>query len=122
MSLAEKKDAEMFFFESFGVKKGVLIKSISYFEVLKRVLTVHSANEETVQFYGKMEQVEKQLADRNFLRIHRSFLVNIAYITSFMSQNVELKTGETLPIGVTYAQSAKKAFSDYLASSHLYML
>ncbi len=122
LSLAEKKEAEMFFFESFGVKKGVLIKSISYFEVLKRVLTVHSANGETMQFYGKMEQVEKQLADRNFLRIHRSFLVNIAYIASFMSQNVELKTGETLPIGVTYAQSAKKAFSDYLASSHLYML
>ncbi len=122
LSLVEKKEAEMFFFESFGVKKGVSVKNISYIEVWKRVLTVHSANGETMQFYGKMEQVQKQLADRNFLRIHRSFLVNLAYIASFMSQHVELRTGEQLPIGVTYTQSAKKAFSDYLASTHLYML
>lgn len=122
LSLTEKKVAEMFFFESFGVKKCLPVKSISYFEVWKRVLTVHTANGEAMKFYGKMEQVEKQMADKSFLRIHRSFLVNITYIASFMSQKVELKTGESLPIGVTYTQSARKAFSDYLASSHLYML
>lgn len=122
ISLVEKKETELFFFTSSAAKQCIPLNEISYFEVWKRVLMIHGFKGEVVEFYGRMEQVEEELADKGFLRIHRSYLVNITYIRQFMSQRVELKTGVSLPIGVTYAQSVKKAFSNYLINSHIYML
>lgn len=122
LSLAEKKEPEMFFFSSSAAKKSVPLREISYLEVWKRVLMIHCVKGEAIEFYGKMEHVEEELADKGFLRIHRSYMVNIACIKRFTSQRIELKTGESFPIGVTYTQAVKQAFSSYLANSHFHML
>jgi DNA-binding LytR/AlgR family response regulator len=121
VSLVKKKETELFFFSSSAAKQCIPLHEISYFEVWKRVLMIHGPKDGVVEFYGRMEHVEEELADKGFLRIHRSYLVNMTYIRSFMSQRVELKTGASLPVGVTYAPSVKKAFSHYLTRSHIYM-
>jgi DNA-binding LytR/AlgR family response regulator len=47
------------------------------------------------------------LPERNFLRIHRSFIVAVAKITSFYSYSIEID-GHELPIGRNYKQEVQR--------------
>jgi DNA-binding LytR/AlgR family response regulator len=118
--LASKKDDELFTFEFDGKTSAVPIHQISYFEIWQRIVTVHYSEGKTAKFYGSMERIEKRLSGKDFVRSHRSYLIHLPYIVTFRQQIVQLKTGETVPVGVTYVQSLKKAFSDYISRFHIY--
>lgn len=122
VELTSKKEEELFLFEFDGKLRVISIHEISYFEIWKRVVTVHYNKGQTAQFYTSMEQLEKKLADKNFVRTHRSYLVHLPYITLFQQQRLQLKTGEYIPIGITYAQSVKKKFSEYISRHNIFDL
>lgn len=119
--IAAKKHEDMFSFEFDGKTSLININEISYFEIWKRIVTVHYENEKTAKFYSSMEQLENKLSGKNFIRVHRSYLVNMPYITSLQHNNLLLKDGETIPVGITYIQSSKKAFADYIFRFHIYV-
>jgi DNA-binding LytR/AlgR family response regulator len=50
---------------------------------------------------GSLTDFENRLAEKKFLRIHKSYIVNIAKIKGFSTQNVLIKNS-TLPIGRIY--------------------
>ncbi len=118
--LAMKKDNELFTFEFDGKTSAVPVNQISYFEIWQRIVTVHYSDGKTAKFYDSMEHIENTLSGKDFVRSHRSYLVHLPYIVTFKQQTVQLKTGETVPVGVTYAQSLKRAFSDYISRFHIY--
>lgn len=120
VNLAAQKEEELFVCEFNGIKKAVPIKTISYFEIWKRVVTVHFGNCETAKFYASMEQIESQFANRDFIRIHRSYMVHLPYIAQLQTRSLILKTGETIPVGVTYVNHLKKVFSEYILRLHVY--
>jgi DNA-binding LytR/AlgR family response regulator len=67
------------------------INSIYFFEVNNRTITVHyDFNEEykTKSFYGKLEDIEKQLVEETFYRSHRSYIVNIKKIRKIASREI----------------------------------
>ncbi|MDR1131749.1 MAG: LytTR family DNA-binding domain-containing protein [Oscillospiraceae bacterium] len=119
VDLSEKKAADMFSYESEGTKKLIPLREISFFEIWKRVIMVHYENDKTDEFYGKLELLEEQLKDRDFVRVHRSYLVHLAYIARFRSQRLILKSGTTIPVGVTYAAQVQQAFSEYMAHANI---
>jgi DNA-binding LytR/AlgR family response regulator len=119
VELSAKKMTDMFSYGSEGTKKLIPIREISFFEIWKRVIMVHYENEKTDEFYGKLEQLEEQLKDRDFVRVHRSYLVHLPYIARFQAQRLILKSGITIPVGVTYAPLTQKAFSDYMSRSNV---
>lgn len=47
-----------------------------------------------------LKRIEDTLSQKNFIRIHRSFLVNQIYISSFnkVSSEIQLKNGNSLPV------------------------
>ena len=53
---------------------------------------------------------EEQLSASNFVRIHRSYLVNIKSITKFSSAQVQLSNGKTLNVGRVYRENLKNKF------------
>lgn len=56
---------------------------------------------------------EKELAGGNFIRIHKSYLVNAAHVLQ-MKDKVMLKgREEELPVGRKYRDTAKEAFKNY---------
>ncbi|OPA81184.1 DNA-binding response regulator [Paenibacillus selenitireducens] len=121
ISLAETKKTEMFVCESGSTCKVIPMKDISYLEIWKRVVMVHYRTTETFEYYGTMEQVVQQLREKDFIRVHRSYMVNLQYIVKFQPQSLLLKTGEMIPIGVTYLKLVKQAFSDYISRSNIYL-
>lgn len=68
------------------------LKDVVYFESRNRVVHIFLRDGNTAYFYGKLNDVEKELADsrRYFLRIHQSFLVNYDYITKMNFFNITI--------------------------------
>lgn len=95
---------------------------IYYFESCNRVIYIHavrnveSENTESAEmeyrFYGKMNDVEKQLSDSNvrFIRIHQSYLVNFDYIKSMNFTNVTMSDGTTLQISEDKQKKVRSQF------------
>jgi two-component system, LytTR family, response regulator len=52
--------------------------------------------------YERLGNLLKQLSKNHFVQIHRSFVVNKAYISNIEKESVILKTGERLMVGRKY--------------------
>lgn len=118
--LALKKENEQFTFEFDGETGVIPMEQISYFEIWQRIVTVHYGEGKAGKFYASMEQLEDRLSGKDFVRTHRSFLVHLPYIVKFQRQSLRLRNGEEIPIGITYMQSLKRTFSDYISRLNLY--
>ncbi|WP_333651262.1 LytR/AlgR family response regulator transcription factor [Lacrimispora sp.] len=77
----------------------VPVKEVMYFERKYRVTEIIWTGE-NYKLYRDLETIEKDLKDinANFIRIHKSFLVNYQHIARFSSYFVELQNGICLPV------------------------
>lgn len=78
-------------------KHKVFLTDIVYLESLKNNIKVVTLDQEYI-FYGSISNLEKILKDKQFLRIHRSFIININYVKSFSSTHVNVNHVD-VPIG-----------------------
>lgn len=67
----------------------------------------------TYQIYDKLDNLERKLEGCHFLRIHKSFLVNMKHIRKVSNYTAYLDTSEELPIPRLRFQTVKEAFVDY---------
>ncbi|GAB4038479.1 LytR/AlgR family response regulator transcription factor [Spirosoma gilvum] len=73
---------------------------ILYIESLKDYIKIQTREKEIIAKY-KISDLENDLTAKGFLRIHRSFIVNLKNITAFTATDIEVDTLE-LPIGESY--------------------
>lgn len=52
--------------------------------------------------YLTMKELEEKLPSKQFIRIHKSFIVNLKKITTVEGNQIMLENGDMLPIGGTY--------------------
>ena len=91
-------------------KYKVRLNSLRYIETFNRNLMFH-AEQENIVCYKSMKEVEKELKDKDFTRCHTSYIVNLFYVKGIKKLNIELITGEVIPI----SQPKRKEFMDKLA-------
>lgn len=113
----EKKAKEIFVCEYGGNIKVIPIADISYFEIWKRVVSVHYGDNKIFSFYSTMEKLGSQLGE-TFIRTHRSYMVNLSYVSKFQRTNLILKTGEAIPVGITYGSNVRESFLKYLGGTN----
>ncbi len=77
----------------------VRLGSILYFESKGRQVQIVTADDRMC-FYGRLDEVEERLSLENleFLRIHKSFLVNMEHVEKLSCDRVRLRSGEELRI------------------------
>lgn len=77
----------------------VPISHILYMESNARIITMHlTGNSRSIyQFYGNMSDLEQKFEIMGFLRVHKSYLVNMEYIEVFQCKKLELKNGIRIP-------------------------
>ena len=51
-----------------------------------------------------MNELEKTLPARQFIRVHRSYLVSVAHIKTIYGNSIELGK-QTIPIGLNYKET-----------------
>ncbi|RBQ10051.1 LytR/AlgR family response regulator transcription factor [Pedobacter miscanthi] len=75
---------------------------VLYIESLKDYITIHCTDRKITAKY-KIGDLETELYNKDFLRIHRSFIINMKKISAFTNYDIEIGTKE-LPIGASYKE------------------
>lgn len=93
------------------------IQTLEYIESLGHEQCLHLIGLSQRQLFTRttMNELEEMLAPRGFLRIHKGFLVNMAYLQSLRSTVAVLNTGKSLPVGARRYQDTKKVFIEWQA-------
>ncbi|MGB3589426.1 MAG: LytTR family DNA-binding domain-containing protein [Tunicatimonas sp.] len=83
----------------------VVFSEVLYVESLKDYVKIHLPDQHILT-KEKISEFEQKLPDF-FLRIHRSYIVNINQITAYTMHDVEINDQE-IPIGVSYKKEVMK--------------
>jgi two-component system LytT family response regulator len=95
--------AQQFIYIKAGGKFHSLNKEeVLYVESLKDYIVIHCTDKKITAKY-KISDLEAELQDAAFLRIHRSYIVNLKKITAFTAYDIEIGSKE-LPIGASYKE------------------
>ena len=90
-----------------GDVRNIPIDEIKYFEVSERIVEVHYGTE-VFEFYSTIDKLENQLFGRNFIRSHKSFLVNAEHIDTVRGSEIVMDNGDIVPIASKYAKLFKE--------------
>ncbi len=97
-----------FIFVSQGHRKiKVELNKVKYVESFKDYIKIHSTTGD-LQVKENIGVFEKRMSS-NFLRIHRSYLINTDYVTGYTKLDVELGKLE-LPIGPSHREKVRSFF------------
>ena len=75
----------------------VLLSDIVYCEVLGRKLYLHKHDGTVIDYYDKLEALERRV-DGRFFKCHRSYLVNLDYVRGCRAGRVLLPQGASIPV------------------------
>ncbi len=91
----------------------VRIKDILYVESEKHTLTFRTVRGAFLKKYGSLREVEKELEPYGFLRVHKSYLVNMRYIEQVETQDVLLCGNVRVAMGRDRAKRIHEAMIRY---------
>lgn len=103
--IRQELSCDLFCFQAGGetvyVDKGKILYMESHVRVLRLVTT-----EGEYSFYDSMDHAESELGEQ-FLRCHRSYLVNIRKIRKYSVSQIELEAGILIPISRSYGKAVR---------------
>jgi len=88
----------------------VFLKDILYIESIKDYIKVVT-QVKTIITYQRISYMEEKLPKKDFMRTHRSFIVNLSKITSFRYDKLKIGTA-IIPIGRFYKKNLLSELSD----------
>lgn len=86
------------------------LPDIHFIESLSDYLKIHTS-EGLVVTRETMTGLEEKLSKSQFLRIHRSYLINVNHITAYTKETIDLK-GTELPISRSYRETVHQELED----------
>lgn len=92
--------------------RSIPYKEIIYMESSNRHVTVHTRYEQFV-FYGKLDS-EYITLPYYFLISHKSYVVNMNYISKIDRKNIYLCTGDKVDISKAHCTEVKVKFQEYM--------
>lgn len=108
------KNTETIKFQINGEIIDIPLKNILYIEAQLHTVKVFVQQKDTKKireysFYSSIGKLDQHLADKGFLRIHKSYLVNMVHIQRYQCQKVELVNGMQLKASASrYADQKEK--------------
>ena len=92
------------------------LEQIRYFEASGHMVTAHfsaSALWSTRTFRVSIQEIADRLEGRDFLRVQRSFVVNLRYVDRFSNYIVILKSGQRIPVSVKRFSQLRQEFLNW---------
>ena len=91
------------------------LKKIAYFKTDDHyVQMVMKDSGKSVSYRNKLDNIEKQLSDKWFVRVHNRYLINCRMISTIENKSCVLLNGEQVPVSRSKMSHTKKCFQDYL--------
>lgn len=91
----------------------VQITDILFFEIYGHEITIHKTNNTQETCTGTLKELENLLPSQTFVRPHRSYLVNLNYISEIIRYQMRLSSGDVIPISKKLYQCVQSSFIDY---------
>jgi len=88
------------------------LRDIHYIEIQGHTAMLHTADQVLVIRRG-LDDLEKEISHPDFIRCHRSFLVNMNHIHWLDKNAFRLYSGATVPIGSTMTTKVKDQFMNW---------
>jgi len=123
LKAAKKRQRESLVFSSIDETRSISVSSISHFVINDHIVKVYY-NNEVFDFTSTMTKICELLhSNENFVRIHRSTLINIAYIASFGRKMVVMRNSDRFVVSRNYIGDLKAAIKrwPYLHSEIVFL-
>ena len=101
----------------FQTKSGEVLADLNlveYIEIFGHWLLVHIKDNECLECYGSLSDMERELNNYGFVRTHKSYLVNCKYIYSIENNQIVLDDKTVIPVSRYKAETVKDNFRNYL--------
>lgn len=103
---------EYIFVKADGKLIKITIPDIAYVEGLKDYVVIHT-KEKTIVTHNTMKNIENLLEkDENFLRIHRSYIINMRHVKEIEGNSFRIKD-QLLTIGTTFKEEVQNKLEKY---------
>lgn len=101
----------------------IRLAKLEYCEVIGRTLVFHMADGTVLESSGRLDELCDKLARHdNFLRVHRSFLVNMEYIQNISYKAVTMENFAEIPIPHGKCSEIKDQYLEYAFSRRQVLL
>ncbi|MBR4871056.1 MAG: response regulator transcription factor [Alistipes sp.] len=101
---AEEADKEYISVKADYKTQLVKIADIVYLESAGEYVRLHIEGSSTITTLFRLKNMETTLPQETFLRVHRSYIVNIKRIASYTKGRIFLDNGEYIPLGENYKE------------------
>lgn len=107
---------EIYTFQFRGINHSILLYEVLYFASQGRVIRVFMENGSDYVFYEKLDVLERRLKKSNsqFVRIHKSYLINGRQLERYCAKNVKLRNGEILPVSLNRRSNLLQYHMEYM--------
>ena len=81
----------------------VKYENIRYIESMREYAAYHTTTHGRILSLKSLKQLEKELPDQTFIRIHKSFIANIPHIEALEGNMVQIGK-DKIPIGASFKE------------------
>lgn len=99
-----------------GRNELVEVASIESLEALKDYTRLTLTDGRQLTTLGTLTSMEQQLPSETFIRVQRSYVVNLKRVQSYNMQSLRLVSGIEIPIGKTYREEVHSSLSQLFPS------
>lgn len=117
--LLDRGDKNKCRYYSFTCDSGVVkleLEDISYFESDMRTITVHT-NHESYAFTGRIKELEEQLRQQSFVRVHKSYIVNLKSVHRIFKDTITMSDGGVVPLSKNRSKEIHTLLLEYMEKS-----
>lgn len=82
-------------------------------EIIDRKVYLYLASGEVVDYYERIENLEKKL-DGRFFRCHRSYLINLSHLKSYSNNTAYMANGKEVPVSRLRSKEFSKVILQYM--------
>ena len=91
------------------------LSDIRYIEGMREYVRIHLTNQKPIMSLMSMKKMEEYLPEKSFMRVHRSFIVNLNQITTIERNRIIFDGKVYIPVSEQY----KEKFQQYLNDNFL---
>lgn len=111
----QKKAGERLVLQTGENTVSVKIDDILYIEGQRKVQKIYSCSQsDPVEVRYSMQELEEELKDRGFIRVHKGYLVNYRHIRVFQGTDIILDSGAAVPLSRRKVQEVKEIYMELM--------
>jgi len=110
--LAREQNVYYKFTNGRGLSK-VKLSNVYYFESNMRNIRIYEGGNEYI-FTGKISDIEQELSKQDFVRNHKSYVVNLKYIRNVYKDTIIMENNEKLPLSKHRSKRLRERFFNYM--------